>query len=73
LITIVAAIELYHNNIISAFCLYLTAVLTDFLDGFLARLLRQVSNLGKILDPIADKLTIFSAIIILGIQGKMDW
>lgn len=32
------------------------ALLTDFLDGFLARLLKQVSDLGKIIDPLADKL-----------------
>ncbi|HET6824615.1 MAG TPA: CDP-alcohol phosphatidyltransferase family protein, partial [Amnibacterium sp.] len=34
---------------------------TDFLDGFLARRLHQVSRLGKLLDPVADRLTILSA------------
>lgn len=39
------------------------AILTDMLDGYLARRLNQRTNLGKILDPIADK-TIISAVII---------
>ncbi len=34
------------------------AVLTDFFDGFLARRLRQISDLGKVLDPVSDKICI---------------
>ncbi len=37
------------------------AIITDFLDGFLARRLGGVSSAGKLLDPIADKLCVFSA------------
>jgi CDP-diacylglycerol--glycerol-3-phosphate 3-phosphatidyltransferase len=36
------------------------AVLTDFLDGFLARRMGQVSDLGKVLDPVADKICLIS-------------
>ncbi|MGN6744245.1 MAG: CDP-alcohol phosphatidyltransferase family protein [Amnibacterium sp.] len=43
--------------------------LTDFLDGFLARRLHQVTRLGKLLDPIADRLTILSATIGLTYRG----
>jgi len=56
---------LLDGNIINSFILYLIAIFTDFLDGFLARGLGLVSNFGKVLDPIADKLMIGSAIIIL--------
>jgi cardiolipin synthase len=42
---------------------------TDFLDGFLARRLHQVTRLGKLLDPVADRLTILSATIGLTYRG----
>jgi cardiolipin synthase (CMP-forming) len=45
--------------------IFLTATLTDAVDGGIARLKNQVTELGMILDPIADKLLIISAFIIL--------
>lgn len=45
--------------------LFLAAALTDLLDGYLARRRRQVTTLGRLLDPIADKLLISSALIAL--------
>jgi CDP-diacylglycerol--glycerol-3-phosphate 3-phosphatidyltransferase len=45
--------------------LFLAAALTDLLDGYLARRRRQVTTLGRLLDPIADKLLISSALISL--------
>lgn len=45
--------------------LFLAAALTDLLDGYLARRRGQVSTLGSLLDPIADKLLISSALISL--------
>ena len=44
--------------------------ISDFLDGKIARKFNQVSNLGKMLDPIADKLTIFALAIVLFIKFK---
>ena len=52
------------SRIVSAF-LFIVTALTDMLDGKIARKLNQVSNLGKMLDPIADKLTVFAIAIIL--------
>ena len=43
---------------------------SDFLDGKIARRFNQVSTLGKLLDPVADKLTIFAIAIVLFIQFK---
>jgi CDP-diacylglycerol--glycerol-3-phosphate 3-phosphatidyltransferase len=49
--------------------LFLAAALTDLLDGYLARRRKQVTTLGRLLDPIADKLLISSALIALVQMG----
>lgn len=46
---------IYINNIKIASLIFIIASLTDFLDGFIARLLKQETNIGLYLDPLADK------------------
>ena len=47
------------------FCIFLLASFTDFLDGLLARLYKEESKLGELLDPVADKIIIASALVLL--------
>ncbi|OGR85923.1 MAG: CDP-diacylglycerol--glycerol-3-phosphate 3-phosphatidyltransferase [Elusimicrobia bacterium RIFCSPHIGHO2_02_FULL_57_9] len=54
--------SLYH---LIAFFLCLAAVITDFIDGRLARITRSISPFGKVADPIADKILIVGALIAL--------
>ena len=52
--------------------LFIVAGITDYMDGYLARHLNQLSRFGRILDPIADKLLVGSILIMLAWQGKLD-
>ena len=47
------------------FFLFLIASFTDFLDGLLARMFKEESKLGELLDPIADKIIVATALILL--------
>jgi len=49
------------------------AALTDFFDGLLARRLEQRTALGMTLDPIADKLLLSTAFIVLAVRGAVPW
>lgn len=52
-----------RDDIRGAAALMLVIGTTDWIDGYLARRLRQVSKLGKVLDPVADRLMIASAVV----------
>lgn len=57
---------------VAAFALYLALSLTDKVDGYLARSRGEVTDFGKFLDPIADKLLVFSALLLLLEQGSVS-
>jgi CDP-diacylglycerol--glycerol-3-phosphate 3-phosphatidyltransferase len=68
LVPIVVAVLLTVEIRVWAFwgaSLFLAAALTDLLDGYLARRRKQVTTLGRLLDPIADKLLVASALVAL--------
>lgn len=58
---------------IIAWTMFFIVGMTDVLDGRIARKRNQISNFGIILDPIADKAFIATALIGLSILGKMPW
>tara|TARA_X000001036_G_C20213136_1_gene616583 strand:+ start:45 stop:629 length:585 start_codon:yes stop_codon:yes gene_type:complete len=56
---------------LTAFALFIIASFTDFLDGMLARMLGEESKLGELLDPIADKIIVATALILLVMSGTI--
>ncbi|MCK8610387.1 CDP-diacylglycerol--glycerol-3-phosphate 3-phosphatidyltransferase [Agromyces sp. C10] len=56
-----------------AAAIFVVAISTDWVDGWLARRNGLVTDLGKILDPIADKLLTSGALVCLSILGELPW
>jgi len=56
-----------------ATALFVLAAVTDRVDGWLARRNDQITDLGKLLDPIADKLLMGTALVILSALGDLPW
>ncbi len=65
LVPLLVALLLTKYNVLLAALIFLAASLTDLLDGYFARKRGQVTTLGILLDPVADKLLISSAFIAL--------
>jgi CDP-diacylglycerol---glycerol-3-phosphate 3-phosphatidyltransferase len=61
-IALLPFIEGYGPKVV-AFVIFIAAAVSDIVDGYLARSRNQVSDLGKLLDPIADKLLLFATLI----------
>ncbi|WP_099866461.1 CDP-diacylglycerol--glycerol-3-phosphate 3-phosphatidyltransferase [Pararhizobium haloflavum] len=55
----------------TALILFAVASITDWLDGYLARLWDQSSNIGRMLDPIADKLLVASVLLLMAADGTI--
>jgi cardiolipin synthase len=64
---------LLEQMFVSAITVLAIAGLTDFLDGYLARKLNQMTKLGKMLDPVADRLYIFATLLALSATGYVPW
>lgn len=58
---------------LAACVVFSAAAITDYFDGRIARTRRQISNLGRMLDPIADKLLVGAALMLLAGFGRLGW
>jgi len=61
-----------HGKNVTAAAVFLLGAVTDWLDGWLARSLNQTSAFGAFLDPVADKLMVAAALIVLVKLGRAD-
>lgn len=71
LVPVFMVFALYFNHY-AALILFVLAFFTDMLDGYLARKNGQVTNFGKIMDPLADKLLVTAALLCLTDKGLVS-
>lgn len=64
----------YDYARMAAFAVFAIASITDFVDGYIARHYNQITNFGKFMDPLADKMLVVSAMCCFVRNGQMeDW
>lgn len=61
----------YQGFMLAAFVVYIIACLSDMADGYIARKYNQISNFGKFMDPLADKMLVLSAMCFFIESGQM--
>ncbi|OGA72973.1 MAG: CDP-diacylglycerol--glycerol-3-phosphate 3-phosphatidyltransferase [Betaproteobacteria bacterium RIFCSPLOWO2_12_FULL_65_14] len=61
-----------HSRNLAATLVFVLAATTDWLDGYLARRLNQMSAFGAFLDPVADKLIVVGALVVLLFLNRVD-
>jgi CDP-diacylglycerol--glycerol-3-phosphate 3-phosphatidyltransferase len=62
----------WQGKNVCATAVFIVAAITDWLDGYLARRLNQMSAFGAFLDPVADKLIVAGALVVLLYLGRVD-
>jgi len=67
LIPVFVIASVYQLHLI-AFVMFVVAGITDFLDGYIARYTRHVTDVGKFLDPMADKVMLISVFVVLSLE-----
>ena len=67
----VFVILFFKGEKIAALCVFCAASLTDMLDGYLARKLNQITDFGKLFDPLADKLMVLTAMVCQTFWGPL--
>ena len=73
LLSIPLIITLDSNQLLSSFIIIIIIVLSDFLDGYVARKADEITNFGKLIDPVADKICMMVVAIYLIIIYKLPF
>lgn len=71
LIPIYWVLMMLRDNETAALIVFVTASITDLLDGYIARHFNQVTDWGKLFDPLADKLMVVSVMMTLVLKGAV--
>lgn len=71
LLVVPVAIVMWQGQVAITLVLFVVAIITDLLDGYLARKLNQISDVGKIIDPVADKAFVATVALMLVVHGKV--
>jgi CDP-diacylglycerol--glycerol-3-phosphate 3-phosphatidyltransferase len=71
-VLVIALLSQFEGKELAALAIFVLAAITDSLDGILARRRKQITAMGQLLDPIADKLLIASAFICLVELGAVS-
>src|SRR5918997_1465258 len=70
---VVLVVRSDEGHSVAAALLFATAGATDQIDGWLARRWRVESSFGKVADPLADRLLIDAAVVLLWLNGRLPW
>lgn len=66
-------VTLLRNDLLLSCCIFIFAVLSDFLDGYIARHFNQGSKIGAMLDPLADKVLMTAIYLYFTMTGYVYW